>query len=40
LKDGSKAGAAFVGAVIGGVSGAAVGALLPTHSTIYKVPAH
>jgi hypothetical protein len=31
---------AGVGAVIGGISGAAVGTLLPTHSTIYNAAPH
>jgi len=31
---------AAIGAVIGGLGGAAVGALLPSHSTIYSVSSH
>ena len=31
---------AAIGAVIGGLGGAAVGALLPSHSTIYSVSTH
>ena len=31
---------AAIGAVIGGLGGAAVGALLPSHSTVYSVSSH
>jgi len=37
---GGKALPAGIGAVIGGVGGAVVGALLPSHSTIYDVGPH
>jgi hypothetical protein len=35
-----KALPAGIGAVIGGIGGAAVGALLPSHSTIYDITSH
>ena len=40
LDIGGKAIPAAIGAVIGGLGGAAVGFLLPAHSTIYSVPSH
>jgi len=40
LDIGGRALPAGIGAVIGGIGGAAVGALLPSHSTIYSVSSH